>query len=85
MIQLLEVLDLNVKLFEYQPRKKAAPAHATVKTKGSKGGSTKSNQNNQDNKERLKSLENAIMNPTAARDMLKRRREMELRAGMIYL
>lgn len=72
LIQLLEVLDLGIKLFEYQPRKKVALASA-------KGGnpSTVGNTHNTENKERLKTLENAIMNPTAARDMLRRRKEME--------
>lgn len=69
LIQLLEVLDLGIKLFEYQPRKKAALASA-------KGGKNQPATTPND-KERLKSLENAIMNPSAASNMLRRRKEME--------
>ena len=75
LIQLLEVLDLGIKLFEYQPRKKVALASV-------KGGKNQPASTPNDNKERLKSLENAIMNPSAARDMLRRRKEMDsIRAG----
>uniref|UniRef100_A0A7M5X2J4 Dedicator of cytokinesis protein 7 n=2 Tax=Clytia hemisphaerica TaxID=252671 RepID=A0A7M5X2J4_9CNID len=72
LIQLLEVLDLGIKLFEYQPRKKVALA--SVKSGGKNQVATTGTN---DNKERLKSLENAIMNPSAARDMLRRRKEMD--------
>ena len=78
LIQLLEVLDLGIKLFEYQQRKKAPIA--PVKGGGGKNQPAVAVSN--DNKERLKSLENAIMNPSAARDMLRRRREMDsIRSG----
>ena len=81
MIQLLEVLDLGVKLFEYQPRKKVALATR----KGRNSASSANSAVNNENKERLKSLENAIMNPTAARDMLRRRKEMESIRGTYKL
>lgn len=38
-----------------------------------------------DDKERLKSLEHAIMNPSAARDMLRRRKEMDSIRGEFSL
>lgn len=71
---MLEVLDLGIKLFEYQPRKKVALASAKSGS-GKNQPATKATMD--DNKERLKSLENAIMNPSAARDMLRRRKEMD--------
>ncbi|XP_057299405.1 dedicator of cytokinesis protein 7-like isoform X1 [Hydractinia symbiolongicarpus] len=71
LIQLLEVLDLGIKLFEYQARKAKI---AMVKEKGKNASQQKGD------KERLQSLENAIMYPSAARDMLRRRREMDARA-----
>ena len=77
LIQLLEVLDLGIKLFEYQPRKKVALA--SVKGGGKNQPATKATTS--DDKERLKSLENAIMNPSAARDMLRRRKEMDSLRG----
>lgn len=70
----MEVLDLGIKLFEYQPRKKVALASAKG-VAGKNQPATKATID--DNKERLKSLENAIMNPSAARDMLRRRKEMD--------
>ena len=78
MVQLLEVVDLSIKLFEYESRKPAAQG-------GKRSGKgSKQQQPVSENKERLKALQDAIMNPGAARDMLRRRKEMELRAGEIF-
>ena len=71
---MLDVLDLGVKLFEYQSRNMAVG-------KGRNRTSSKEPMS-VDKKDRLKHLENAIMNPMASREMLRRRKDMDLRNGM---
>ena len=82
LVQLLEVLDLTVKRFEYQTsKKKKSPKSKSNNSIPAKSHSLKSISSATDpNKERLKSLENAIMNPSASQEM---RRRKEASIGML--
>ncbi|XP_065674534.1 dedicator of cytokinesis protein 7 isoform X2 [Hydra vulgaris] len=77
LVQLLEVLDLSIKLFEYQTSKKdknQKNRNSNSINLPAKSHSAKSSLSATDNnKERLKNLENAIMNPSASQEMRRRK------------